>query len=115
MLLRPGVIPLPEIEALIGPVRVAARHARGSARIAGHAPAALPPARPRCTSAKRPRRDAARGLRIEGADARREFAAALYDTLHRLDREGWDWIAVEQPPDTPEWAGVLDRLRRAAR
>ena len=42
------------------------------------------------------------------------YAAALYQTLHRLDREGWDWIAVERPPDTPEWAGVLDRLRRAA-
>ena len=29
-------------------------------------------------------------------------------------REGLDWIAVEPPPETPEWAGVLDRLRRAA-
>ena len=36
------------------------------------------------------------------------------ETLHRLDGEGLDWIAVERPPDTPEWAGVLDRLRRAA-
>ena len=44
-----------------------------------------------------------------------EYAAALYDTLHRLDAEGWDWIAVERPPDTPEWAGILDRLERAAR
>ncbi len=44
----------------------------------------------------------------------RAYAAALYETLHRLDRERLDWIAVERPPDTPEWAGVLDRLRRAA-
>jgi L-threonylcarbamoyladenylate synthase len=42
------------------------------------------------------------------------YAAALYETLHRLDGQGFDWIAVEQPPDRPEWAGVLDRLRRAA-
>jgi len=42
-----------------------------------------------------------------------EYAAALYGTLHRLDGEGLDWIAIEAPPDTPEWAGVLDRLRRA--
>ena len=42
------------------------------------------------------------------------YAAALYDTLHRLDAQGLDWIAVEPPPDTPEWAGVLDRLRKAA-
>ncbi len=44
----------------------------------------------------------------------REYAAALYRKLHKLDGEGWDTIAVEHPPDTPEWAGVLDRLRRAA-
>jgi L-threonylcarbamoyladenylate synthase len=41
------------------------------------------------------------------------YAAALYETMHRLDAQHLDWIAVEQPPDTPEWAGVLDRLRRA--
>ena len=44
----------------------------------------------------------------------REYAAALYDTLHRLDaaRPGLDCGGA--PPETPEWAGVLDRLRRAA-
>jgi L-threonylcarbamoyladenylate synthase len=41
-------------------------------------------------------------------------AAVLYETLHRLDADGVGGIAVERPPDTPEWAGVLDRLRRAA-
>jgi L-threonylcarbamoyladenylate synthase len=44
----------------------------------------------------------------------RPYAAALYATLHKLDRQGLDWIAVERPPTTPEWAGVLDRLRHAA-
>jgi L-threonylcarbamoyladenylate synthase len=43
-----------------------------------------------------------------------EYAAVLYDTLHRLDAQRLDWIAVDRPPETPEWAGVLDRLRRAA-
>jgi hypothetical protein len=38
----------------------------------------------------------------------------LYETLHRLDAQHLTGIAVERPPDTPEWAGVLDRLRRAA-
>ena len=42
------------------------------------------------------------------------YAARIYSVLHDLDREGWPWIAVEAPPDTPEWAAVLDRLRRAA-
>jgi L-threonylcarbamoyladenylate synthase len=51
-------------------------------------------------------------LRLPGTP--RECAAALYAELHRADAEGWEWIAVERPPDAPEWAGVLDRLRRAA-
>lgn len=42
------------------------------------------------------------------------YAAALYGRLHELDREGLDWIAVEFPPETPEWAAVRDRLTRAA-
>jgi L-threonylcarbamoyladenylate synthase len=41
-------------------------------------------------------------------------AAKLYATLHTLDRQGYDWIAVELPPDEPEWAAIRDRLRRAA-
>ena len=43
-----------------------------------------------------------------------EYARVLYATLHRLDSEGYDWIAVEMPPDTAEWAGVRDRLTRAS-
>jgi len=42
------------------------------------------------------------------------YAARLYDVLHRLDRQGWDWIAVEKPPETAEWLAILDRLRRAS-
>lgn len=42
------------------------------------------------------------------------YATILYETLHRLDERGFDWIAVEQPPEWPEWAGVVDRLRRAS-
>jgi L-threonylcarbamoyladenylate synthase len=42
------------------------------------------------------------------------YAAALYSTLHQLDEAGYDWIAVEEPPDVPAWTGIRDRLRRAA-
>lgn len=42
------------------------------------------------------------------------YGAALYRTLHRLDGEDWDWIAVEAPPEGAEWAAVRDRLLRAA-
>jgi len=42
------------------------------------------------------------------------YAAKLYSTLHELDNEGFDWIAVELPPDQPEWTAIRDRLLRAA-
>jgi L-threonylcarbamoyladenylate synthase len=42
------------------------------------------------------------------------YAAALYGQLHELDREGLDWIAVEFPPENPEWTAIRDRLTRAA-
>jgi L-threonylcarbamoyladenylate synthase len=43
-----------------------------------------------------------------------EYAAELYSALHKFDRQGFDWIAVELPPDVPEWAAIRDRLLRAA-
>ena len=42
------------------------------------------------------------------------YAAVLYDTLHRVDAGGWEWIGVEQVPQENQWAGIADRLRRAA-
>ncbi len=43
-----------------------------------------------------------------------EYAARLYSVLHEVDAEGWPWIALEAPPDTPEWEAIRDRLQRAA-
>jgi L-threonylcarbamoyladenylate synthase len=42
------------------------------------------------------------------------FARAIYAELHRCDEAGAVEIVVEAPPDLPEWAGIADRLRRAA-
>jgi L-threonylcarbamoyladenylate synthase len=42
------------------------------------------------------------------------FARAIYAELHRCDAAGAKWIVVESPPPSPEWAGIADRLRRAA-
>jgi L-threonylcarbamoyladenylate synthase len=44
------------------------------------------------------------------ADAARE----LFSVLRALDDEGAQLIWVEEPPESPEWEGVRDRLRRAA-
>lgn len=43
-----------------------------------------------------------------------EYAARLYSLLHELDDRGYRRVWVQQPPDAPAWAGVRDRLRRAA-
>jgi len=42
------------------------------------------------------------------------YAAQLYALLHEIDAKGFDWIAVELPPQAPEWAAIRDRLTRAA-
>jgi L-threonylcarbamoyladenylate synthase len=57
--------------------------------------------------------NAAATVKVRMAREPGEYAAGLYETLHRMDREGLDWIAVEMPPDREEWAAVRDRLRRA--
>jgi len=75
------------------------------------------------------RQAAADGLRVGGlafgalpvAEARimprtaAAYARRLYAALHELDACGCGLVLVERVPDTPEWAGVRDRLERAAR
>lgn len=117
-LLRPGIIPLPEIESLIGPVAIGttpsagphaspgmhARHYRPSTPLYLLDPGQPPP----------PGRGVWLRIGKEMPSTPAAYASVLYDTLHRLDTEGIDWIAVETPPETPEWLGILDKLRRAA-
>jgi L-threonylcarbamoyladenylate synthase len=43
-----------------------------------------------------------------------ETARQLFAVLREFDAQGVNLIWVEMPPDTPEWAGVRDRLQRAA-
>ncbi|MGD1087106.1 MAG: L-threonylcarbamoyladenylate synthase [Verrucomicrobiota bacterium] len=42
------------------------------------------------------------------------FARAIYAELHRCDETGAELIVVEAPPESPEWSGIVDRLRRAS-
>jgi len=119
VLLRPGVIPLPEIESIIGSVRLAEAAGPGGHVSPGMHPQHYRPRTPLMLLSATDAVPAGRGawLRLGHempADAA-AYAAALYAALHRLDEQGLDWIAVERPPETPEWAGVRDRLTRAAR
>jgi L-threonylcarbamoyladenylate synthase len=43
-----------------------------------------------------------------------QAAHDLFSVLRDLDARGVTQIWVQQPPDTPEWEGVRDRLQRAA-
>ncbi len=60
-----------------------------------------------------PSGEAFAGVSVVPHDAE-AFARALYAELHRCDETGAKLIVVEAPPELPEWAGIADRLRRAA-
>lgn len=121
VLLRPGVIPPDELERITGPL---GEYQRESA--ADPAPGMTPRHySPRTPMFIGPPREGhgvylARSEPAPGVPAVRmpagpkQYAAVLYGTLHGLDEQGWDWIAVEPVPSGPEWAGVRDRLGRAA-
>jgi L-threonylcarbamoyladenylate synthase len=41
-------------------------------------------------------------------------AHQLFAVLRELDAKGLELIWIEMPPSSPDWAGVRDRLVRAA-
>jgi L-threonylcarbamoyladenylate synthase len=139
MLLRPGMVTREEIEALIGPVAMAPkvedpaepraspgmldRHYAPKARVVlfsdpSEAMQAVADARAKGGRVA----TLYRSMRITGADLQEElpndataFARDLYGALHRLDQEGVAVILVERLPSDAAWAGIRDRLDRAAR
>lgn len=119
LLLRPGMITREEIESLIGPVEARTSAAEDSAHPApGMHPRHYSPRTPLLLVRGGALPSAGRGVYLRHGESMpgdpRHYAAALYATLHRCDEQGYDWIAVEEPPEGPEWAAVRDRLRRAA-
>jgi L-threonylcarbamoyladenylate synthase len=138
-LLRPGLVPPGEIEAIIGPI--------DRPQAPGPPPAALPspgmlprhyaPRAPlECTTDSGQRRAeelAAGGVRVgwltfaplpdplpagvtvlQLSPDPTAVAAQLYAALHQLDDAAVERIVVELPPDAEEWLAVRDRLRRAS-
>ena len=108
-ILRPGMISRTEIESVIGHVETGA-----GVESPGQHPKHYSP-RTRVVIGESPREG--RGARVESANMPRDAAAyaeQLYSKLHALDQQGYDWIAIELPPDTPEWAASGTVIIRAA-
>ncbi len=113
-LLRPGMISRAEIEALIGPVETPAQPVNGAHASPGMHRRHYSPRTPLILVENGVLPAAGRGTYLQMSANPREYAAQLYGVLHELDAQGWDWIAVERPPSTGEWAAIRDRLERAA-
>lgn len=134
VLLRPGRLDAAQLEALLGQALRAPDGSapKASGTLAAHyaprarvrlfsastlADALAAPGRPAALAvySRAPRPALAGPCWAEMAAQPETAAFALFATLRRLDDEGADEIWVEAPPaDDPRWAGVLDRLQRAA-
>ena len=129
VLLRPGKISRPDLERALGhPVSErrpdSPRHSGGLERhYAPRTPARLVPPqeldreiarlgnRVAVLAFSRPDERVAYWLRMPREPL--GYARRLYAALRELDGAGCESILVEAPPETPEWAGVRDRLARA--
>jgi len=128
ILLRPGGISREQLESEIGSISVQQDVPTGAHPSPGMQARHYSPRTPLFLAGKGELPEAGKGIYlqhrhrpsrldltvIEMPDSAAEYAAALYDTLHRSDEAGCDWIVVDRPPDTPDWEAVLDRLRRAS-
>jgi L-threonylcarbamoyladenylate synthase len=113
VLLRPGMVTKAEIEAVIGPVELLGISNEGSHASPGLHARHYSPKTPLVLVAPGQLPVAGRGTLLRMPDNPREYAAVLYERLHTADAQGWDWIAIEQPPRTDEWSAIRDRLERA--
>jgi L-threonylcarbamoyladenylate synthase len=136
VLLRPGTLTREQIEAACGervrlPDEVAGSAPRASGTLESHyAPDAKvrlmdgrslqtaldllgPDAKAIAVYARTALRGSAGWMRRMPDDPA-ETARQLFAVLREFDATGVKLIWVETPPDTPEWEGVRDRLRRAS-
>ncbi|HUJ24027.1 MAG TPA: L-threonylcarbamoyladenylate synthase [Bryobacteraceae bacterium] len=121
-LLRPGMISATQVESVIGEIELGGPPRDGAHPSPGlhqkHYSPRTPlflevPSGGRGSYLWLTRPHAGAGNIRMPADPER-YAAILYEVLHRLDGESLDWIAVELPPGDAAWAGINDRLKRAA-
>jgi L-threonylcarbamoyladenylate synthase len=115
ILLRPGMISQAQIEGVIGPIELVAQAQAGAAHPSpGLHARHYSPRTPLYLLQPGESGPQGRGRILELPHEPEPFAARLYAELRRADEEGWDWLGIETPPQSPDWAAILDRLRRAS-
>src|SRR5277367_310899 len=114
VLLRPGMVTRQQIEEVIGPVQIIGPVAEGVHASPGLHARHYSPKTPLVLVSRGQLPNTGRGNFIQMPDDPTAYAAVLYERLHEADAEGWDWIALEQPPPGEEWSAIRDRLERAA-
>jgi len=114
VLLRPGMVAKAQIEAVIGPIHVLQSVGEAAHPSPGLHRKHYSPKTPLILVDRGQLPPTGRGICIPMPDDPHEYAAVLYERLHQADSEGWDWIAIERPPEGEEWAAIRDRLERAA-
>lgn len=135
-LLRPGLVTVEQIEAVIGPIlRFAPAVAEQPLASPGLLPRHYSPRAPmeiadddgRARVVERARNEEKIGWitwpdvetvpNVTRVDLPREpigYAAGLYAGLHELDATGVQRIIVAKPPDSDDWLAIRDRLQRAS-
>jgi len=136
MLLRPGGISRGQLEAIVGPIGVAQEIQTGAHPAPGMHPRHYSPHTNLYLVTEGDLRDGlvgvgnGEGIYLQhrhplkhgqaGITIRQmpqpagDYAAELYDALHQADQGNHSWIAIDLPPNEPEWEAVHDRLKRAA-
>jgi L-threonylcarbamoyladenylate synthase len=129
-LLRPGGVSRTELEAIVGPIASAQEVPSGAHPhpSPGMHRRHYSPRTPLYLAANGKLPEEGRGIYLQhghlpsrGDVAIRQmpepatgYAAELYLALHQADAGNYEWIAVDVPPNTPEWEAIQDRLKRAA-
>jgi L-threonylcarbamoyladenylate synthase len=128
VLLRPGIIPRTLLEHFIGPIATTQEVPTGAHPAPGMHARHYSPRTALFLVSNGELPENGQGIYLqhthpqdrEGVGVREmprsapDYAARLYGALHEADDANVDWIAVDLPPNTPEWEAVHDRLRRAA-
>ncbi|MFO0937779.1 MAG: L-threonylcarbamoyladenylate synthase [Gemmataceae bacterium] len=121
-ILRPGMITRPMIEAVVGPIADEVEPS-GIAKSPGMMARHYCPQTPLFLVHQADfhkelqlAQEAGQSVGLVGWDwtVPDQYARGLFDALHRLDQGGFDGIFAWLPPEEPQWAGVRDRLMRAA-